>query len=57
MSPETRAGSREPKVPSSAVDDCECRARYGPDQDGTFPARAMCPRAKECARRERGGST
>ncbi len=32
--------------------DCECRARYGADRDGTFPARAMCPRATECARRE-----
>lgn len=31
------------------ADDCECRRRYGPDQDGTFPALAMCPRAKDCA--------
>jgi hypothetical protein len=28
---------------------CECRERYGPDEDGTFPAIAMCPRAARCA--------
>lgn len=31
---------------------CECR-RYGPDQDGTYPAIAMCPYTGECARSAR----
>ncbi len=30
---------------------CECRARYGVDADGTRPALALCPNARECAAR------
>lgn len=30
--------------------ECTCRSRYGPDQDGTFPALALCPHAKDCSR-------
>ena len=29
--------------------ECECRARYVPDRDGTLPAVAACPRSRECA--------
>ncbi len=51
--PAGQAGSgSEPRLQDGGAD-CECRARYGADRDGTFPARAMCPLATECARRER----
>ena len=52
---ETQPQARKPTAPRNTTDDdaCECRALYGPDRDGTFPARAMCPRAATCAARER----
>ena len=30
---------------------CECLARYGVDADGTRPAVALCPNARDCAGR------
>jgi len=42
------SGSGAAPIPSA----CECREKFGADQDGTYPAVAMCPRAMQCASRK-----
>lgn len=34
-----------------AMVNCECRAKYGVDEDGTMPSIAICPFREECAKR------